>query len=161
MQFFRLFQSRVVQNAFLVAAALLMMTFTAMADTPILSAPDAQTKLTDGEMVLLDIRSRQEWQQTGLAEGAWPVSMHEPDFGQKLQAILQEVGAEKIALICATGGRTSHVTGILRQNGIEGVADVSEGMMGNPRGPGWIARGMPTVSLEDAMSAYDQATVDW
>lgn len=132
-----------------------------MADTPILSATEAQTKLADGTVVMLDIRSRQEWQQTGIAEGAWPVSMHEPDFGQRLQAILQEVGADRVALICATGGRTGHVTSILRQNGIEGVIDVSEGMMGNPRGPGWIARGMPVVSLEDAEAAYAAATAEW
>ena len=144
-----------------IAAIWSLMTMTALADTPILSAPDAQSKLASGEMVMLDIRSRQEWQQTGLAEGAWPVSMHEPDFGQRLQAILQELGADKIALICATGGRTGHVTNILRQNGIEGVVDVSEGMMGNPRGPGWIARGMPLVTLDDATKAYEAATAQW
>ena len=161
MQVMRLFRSRIVRNSFLVAAALLMMTFTAMAETPILSAPEAQSKLTSGELVLLDIRSPQEWQQTGVAEGAWPVSMHEPDFGQRLQAILQEVGADKVGLICATGGRTAHMAKILRQNGIEGVTDVSEGMMGNPSGPGWIARGMAVVSLDEAAAAYEAAIAEW
>jgi rhodanese-related sulfurtransferase len=132
-----------------------------MAETPILSATEAQTMLEKDELVLLDIRSPQEWAETGLAEGAWPVTMHEPDFGTRLQTILQEVGSERVALICATGGRTGHVTSILRQNGIEGVIDVSEGMMGNPRGPGWIARGMPVVTLEDAAAAYEAATADW
>lgn len=138
-----------------------MMTLTAMADTPILSAPEAQTQVTSGDLVLLDIRSPQEWRDTGIAEGAWPVSMHEPDFGQRLQVILQEVGADRIGLICATGGRTAHVASILKRNGIEGIADVSEGMMGNPRGPGWIARGMPIVTLEDATKAYEAATAQW
>ncbi|MEL7150133.1 MAG: rhodanese-like domain-containing protein [Pseudomonadota bacterium] len=159
--FFRLFRSRVIKNVFLVAAALLMMTVTAMADTPILSAPEAQTQVATGDLVLLDIRSPQEWRDTGVAEGAWPVSMHEPDFGQRLQAILTEVGADRIGLICATGGRTAHVASILKQNGIEGVTDVSEGMMGNPRGPGWIARSMPVVSLEDATAAYEAAVAGW
>lgn len=134
---------------------------TAVADTPILSAPDAQAQVASGDIVLLDIRSRGEWDDTGLAEGAWPVSMHEPDFGEKLRAILSEFPPEKVALICATGGRTAHVVNILKQNGIEGVADVSEGMMGNPRGPGWIARGMPVVTLEEATKAYDAASQKW
>lgn len=134
---------------------------TAAAETPILSAPDAQTQVAGGDIVLLDIRSPQEWQDTGIAEGAWPVSMHEPDFGQRLQAILAQVPADQVALICATGGRTAHVVNVLKQNGIEGIIDVSEGMMGNPRGPGWIARNMPTVSPDEAQKAYDAATADW
>lgn len=134
---------------------------TAAADTPILSAPDAQAKVASGDIVLLDIRSRGEWADTGLAEGAWPVSMHEPDFGVRLRAILAAFPPEQIALICATGGRTAHVANILRQNGIDGVVDVSEGMMGNPRGPGWIARGMPVVTLEEATKAYEAASEKW
>ena len=110
---------------------------------------------------MLDIRSPQEWADTGVAEGAWPVSMHEPDFGARLQAILQNVPTDQIALMCATGGRTAHVINMLRQNGIEGVADLSEGMMGNPLGPGWIARGLPTVSADDAMATYSEATAAW
>jgi len=161
MLFLRFLRPAAFRCGFLVAAAWALMTLTAMADTPILSAPDAEAKLASGDMVLLDIRSPQEWADTGLAEGAWPVSMHEPEFGQKLQAILQKVGADQVALICATGGRTGHVTNILRQNGIEGVIDVSEGMMGNPSGPGWIARDMPVVTLEDATAAYEAATAAW
>ena len=126
----------------------------ARAEPPILSAPDAFTAVEAGEIVLLDIRSRQEWTETGLAEGAWPVSMHERDFGVRLQAILNRYAADQIALICATGGRTAHVVMVLEQNGIQGVIDVSEGMEGNPRGPGWIARGMSVVTLSDALAEY-------
>ena len=134
---------------------------TAMAETPILSAPEAETQMSDGSLVLLDIRSEQEWRDTGLAAGAWPVSMHDRDFGAHLRQILEHVPAENIALICATGGRTAHVTQILERNGITGVADVSEGMMGSPRGPGWIARGMSVVSLDEAAKSFEAAKADW
>lgn len=133
----------------------------AMAESPILTAPEAEAQVAAGDIVLLDIRSPQEWQDTGVAKGAWPVSMHTPDFGERLQAILAQYPAEQIALICATGGRTSHVVTMLNQNGIHGVADVSEGMMGNPRGPGWIARGMEVVPLDQATEAYDAAVKAW
>ena len=132
-----------------------------LAETPILSAPEAQDRISSGEMVVLDIRSPEEWKETGVAEGAWPVSMHRPDFGQQLQAILAKYEPGQIGLICATGGRTAHVTSILKQNGVEGITDVSEGMMGNPSGPGWIARGMPVVSVEEAEAAYQAVTTDW
>ncbi len=137
------------------------LTMAALSDTPILSAPEAEAKLQSGEIVLIDIRSRGEWQDTGVAEGAWPVSMHEPDFGERFRAILDQVSPDKIALICATGGRTAHVVQMLRQAGIEGVADVSEGMMGNPRGAGWIARGQSVVSLDAATATYEDAQAKW
>lgn len=139
------------------ALALLLMSLAALAEPPILSAPEAKAKLDAGDLILLDIRSRQEWRETGVAKGAWPVSMHERDFGQRLQAILASYPPEQIGLICATGGRTAHVLSILERNGISGIADLSEGMMGNRRGPGWIARGLEVVPLDEAQDAYDQA----
>lgn len=127
------------------------------AQTAIMSAPEAQAAVDAGEMVLLDIRTREEWLETGVAEGAWPVSMHTPQFGPELSAILQRFSDRKIGLICATGGRTAYVVDILEKNGIKGVIDVSEGMLGNPRGPGWVARKLPIVDLDTAMTIYTQA----
>ena len=133
----------------------------AWAESPTLTAPDIHRQVENGEMILLDIRTPQEWQETGLAAGAWPVSMHEEGFGRRLQNLLKTYRPTQIALICATGGRTAHVISILKQNGIEGVADVSEGMMGNPRGPGWIERDLPVVPLEEATAVYEAAKSDW
>lgn len=130
----------------------------ALADAQIISADNALTELEAGNIIMLDIRTRQEWNETGIAKGAWPVSMHERDFGQRLQKILETYPAENIALICATGGRTSYVGKVLEQNGIVGLLDVSEGMMGNGRGPGWLARGLPITPLGDAERAYQAAT---
>ncbi len=139
----------------------LLLTFSAMAEVPILSAPEAEARMQDGELILLDIRSPEEWRETGIAKGAWPVSMHERDFGERLQAILAQYPPDQIALICAVGGRSGHVTGILEKNGITGVADLSEGMQGNARGPGWIARGLDVVSLDEARAAYEKAAKNW
>lgn len=133
----------------------------AWAEAPILSAPEAEARIANGELVVLDIRSRGEWKDTGIAKGAWPVSMHERDFGQRLQAILAAYPTEQIALICATGGRTAHVLDVLERNGIKGISDISESMMGNARGPGWIKRGLEIVSLDEAQKAYDAAQTGW
>jgi len=101
----------------------LFLSSVAMADVAILSAPDAHA---DEDLILLDIRTP--------------------------QAILDAYPPERIAMICAVGGRTGHVTGVLEKNGIS-VLDLSEGMMGNDRGPGWIARGLPIVTAEAAHAA--------
>lgn len=142
-------------------AAFLVLGATPAMSQSILSAPEAQERVATGDMVLLDIRSRQEWTETGVAKGAWPVSMHEPDFSARLQAILNEYPTDQIGLICATGGRTEFIIGVLNKNGITGVSDVSEGMMGNPRGPGWIARGMEVVPLDEAAKSYAAASSAW
>lgn len=135
--------------AFLIASAAVF------AEAPILSAPEAFEKVQAGELVLVDIRSREEWQTSGVPDGAWPVSLHEQDFPKRFMAILEAHPAEKIAVICATGGRTAYVTSFLEENGITGISDVSEGMFGNDLGAGWIARGLPMSNLDQAISRYD------
>lgn len=141
----------------LCSAAIAMVPVMAQAQSPIMSAPDAQTAVDAGAMILIDIRSPQEWTDTGIAKGAWPVSMHTPGFGPELAAILRKFPDRKVGLICATGGRSGYVTKVLEKNGINGIIDVSEGMLGNPRGPGWIARKLPIVDLATAQTTYQEA----
>lgn len=143
---------------FLASFMALMLTATlALAEATILSAPEAQKRLEAGELILLDIRTPGEWAETGVAQGAWPVSMHVEGFGERLQTILAQYPPEQVALICAVGGRSNHVASILERNGITGIVDVSEGMIGNDKGAGWIARGLPVVSAETARAAYEAA----
>lgn len=133
----------------------------AVAQTPILSATEAAERLADGSLILLDIRRPQEWAESGVAQGAWPVSMHTQTFPAQLQEILSRYDASDIALICAVGGRTEYVTDILRQNGVTGVWDLSEGMFGNGNAPGWLARGLPVVTDSAAMAQYEAARAEW
>jgi len=123
----------------------------------VLSAPEVQQAVQTEERILIDIRSQAEWEETGLAAGSFPVSIHDPQFGANLSALFQKFGPDRIAMICATGGRTAYVANVLKANGITGVADVSEGMFGNGTAPGWIERGLPTVSLAEAEAAYASA----
>ena len=53
------------------------------------------------------------------------------------------------------------MTEVLEKNGITGVADLSEGMKGNKRGPGWIARGLDVVPLDEAMADYTAQSARW
>jgi len=123
---------------------------TAASDSTIWSVQQAYKALQTDELVLLDIRSRQEWKETGVAENALPVSMHEKDFGKKLSQLLAANSNKKIALICAVGGRSGTLLSRLQKMGLDNFVDVSEGMLGSRRGRGWIASGLPVVSLEQA-----------
>ena len=126
-----------------------------------MSAPQAYEKLSKGDLVVLDIRSREEWQDSGVAQGALPISMHEKDFLERFQSVLLEYEPEKIAMICATGGRSAEVTYFLEQNGLTGVADISEGMFGNRNGPGWLKHGLPVVSASEALENYERLQSSW
>lgn len=108
-----------------------------------MTAPEALEAASKGEAVLVDIRSREEWQETGLAEPALPISMHEGGFVQKLLEAMGGDPSRPVAIICATGGRTRYLQNVLASNGFSNIIDVSEGMMGSPAGPGWLKRGLP------------------
>jgi rhodanese-related sulfurtransferase len=116
------------------------------------SATEAADALARGRITLIDVRSRDEWLETGIARGAWPISMHEKGFEDRLLAARMLADGRTNALICATGGRTARLLRALKRAGYAEFVDVSEGMLGSRRGPGWIARGLPVVSLGAALA---------
>jgi drug/metabolite transporter (DMT)-like permease/rhodanese-related sulfurtransferase len=128
-----------------------------LAETQIMPAPEAYSAALNDDLIILDIRSPGEWAETGIAQGAWPVTMHDPNFGTNLQKIITSFPNKRLALICATGGRTEYVASILTKNGMPNVIDISEGMFGNGKAPGWIARKLPIVDEKTARAAYTAA----
>ena len=126
--------------------------FVAAATRTIWSAAETADALAQNRVSLIDVRSRPEWIETGVAKDAWPISVHEPGFEHRLFAARDFSGEKPIALICATGGRSGHLLSALKQAGYTGFIDVSEGMLGSPKGPGWIARGLPVTDMEAALA---------
>ena len=112
---------------------------------PDLSAPDAFAAASAGKVRLIDIRTPQEWRQTGVAPGAGRVDFHRgPEV--LLSSVLQIVGGDRnapIALICRTGNRTSQMQAVLKNQGFTNVYHIGEGMAGSGAGPGWVRRGLP------------------
>jgi len=56
------------------------------AEMPIMSAPEAFSAVRNDDMVISDIRSPGEWDQTGVAQGAVALTMHNPDFPNKIRS---------------------------------------------------------------------------
>lgn len=116
-------------------------------DDGILTAKQAYDKAQAGEIVLIDVRSPGEWQQTGVPQGGVAETIHSkgglPSFATALLARLDGDKATPVALICATGKRSAYTRRYLEQAGFTNVRDVSEGMMGSSRGAGWHRRGLP------------------
>jgi len=111
-----------------------------------LSTPDAHAAAVSGAVVLIDIRRPDEWSGTGVGEGAVPIDMRRDDFTDELLKVTQGRTDRPVALICARGVRSRRMTQRLTQAGFTDIIDVPEGMLGSGAGPGWLKRGLPTVT---------------
>ncbi|MFN3577604.1 MAG: rhodanese-like domain-containing protein [Tabrizicola sp.] len=112
---------------------------------PTLDAAEAYRRAEAGEVLLVDIRTPEEWARTGSPAPAHRLDMRRQDFLAALSDLTGGDPARPIALICATGGRSARLARALEQAGFSKVFDVAEGMLGSSAGPGWIARGLPRV----------------
>ncbi len=136
----------ITRRTLLTAATAAAVTITALpllAQAAVMTAPEAQTAALAKEAVFIDIRSPEEWKETGIATTAYPVSMHQAGFLQKLNKLIDGDKTRKIAIICATGMRSAFIQKELTKRGYTNAISVAEGMLGGPYGKGWIPRGMP------------------
>ena len=114
-----------------------------------LSVDDAYRLANSGEIFLIDIRRPDEWERTGIGEGAIPIDMRRRDFVDALQEISGLDKTKAIALICAGGVRSARLGTKLSQAGFADISDVPEGMLGSRAGPGWVRRGLPVIPYKD------------
>jgi rhodanese-related sulfurtransferase len=118
------------------------------AGSDVLHADEAWRMAEAGQIVLVDVRSPEEWQQTGVPAGARAVTIHNAHglvgFLDSLRAELNGDFDRPIALICARGNRSSLAFSALSEAGYSQVLNVREGMLGSADGPGWLSRGLPT-----------------
>lgn len=113
---------------------------------PTMTAAEAHAKAVAGEVVLIDIRTPEEWRETGLPTTAHAINMYE-DPKVFLARLATATGGDRnrhIALICRTGNRSNTLQGHLVRAGYTNVTDVSEGMAGGRHGKGWLKHGLPT-----------------
>ncbi|MFN3208187.1 MAG: rhodanese-like domain-containing protein [Roseovarius sp.] len=108
-----------------------------------LSVEQAYQAVQAGDILLVDIRRPDEWADTGIAEGAYPLDMRRTDFADALAALKKDAPDRPVALICARGVRSSRLATQLTEAGFAGVINVPEGMLGSRHGPGWIGAGLP------------------
>ncbi len=144
------------RRLFIMLLAAMSFASLAQAEPKVMSAKEASRAVEADEIVLIDIRTPEEWATSGVAKGAWPIDMVSKDFGTRLQALLKAEADKPIAIICATGGRTLFLQNIITQNGLGEVWDVGEGMYGSRHGQGWLKNKLPLMSAEDALKALPE-----
>ncbi|WP_338550005.1 rhodanese-like domain-containing protein [Roseovarius phycicola] len=113
-----------------------------------LSVSEAHKSATGGQIFLIDIRRPDEWQKTGVGEGAHPIDMRRKDFVSALDQVTGGDKAAPVALICARGVRSARMSNMLTEAGYTNIIDVPEGMLGSSAGPGWLQTGLPVRDVE-------------
>ncbi|MGB7299143.1 MAG: rhodanese-like domain-containing protein [Burkholderiaceae bacterium] len=94
-----------------------------------------------GSLILVDIRTPDEWKGSGLPDVAVALDMREKTFVQSLLALRKKNPGVKIGLICATGGRSRYVANWLSRNGVSDIVDVAPGL--HTSKTGWLAKQLP------------------
>ena len=134
----------------LILAALAFMISSVAIAADVITATEAREAALAGEVTLVDIRTPQEWAATGVPDVAHALDMTEAGFVGKLLALYEEHPDRPLALICATGGRSTYVATALEERGLDRLLNVSEGMSGSQHGPGWLARSLPVRRADEA-----------
>jgi len=120
--------------------------------TDAMTARNAWGQAAAGKLTIVDIRSPREWRASGVARGAWKITIHgERRMSGFLEMLLARTMGDRtrrITLICAGGGRSNHTLQFLRKKGFTNVTHIAEGMLGRSvfrgGGKGWINHGLPT-----------------
>lgn len=112
-----------------------------------MSAQEAHDTARAGAIVLVDIRSPEEWRETGVPIGATPITMHQhpESLLRELRKVTPKSSTKPLAVICAHGVRSSYMQDWLARHGFDRVIDVSEGMEGGHGGTGWLKAGLPVA----------------
>ncbi len=99
----------------------------------VLDVAQFEQKLTDPNVVLIDVRTPQEFAE-GHIEGALNIDFYGDNFEREIHAINQ---SKTILVYCKSGNRSGKAASILAKNNFKNVYDLSGGISG------WIASGKP------------------
>jgi rhodanese-related sulfurtransferase len=99
----------------------------AQAQNVTLESPSGAALVADDGMLLVDIRTPEEWQQTGVVEGALLVTYSTPEaFLRAITPHLQP--GQRVGLICRSGNRTSRAARQIAPLVTGQIVDIAGGM---------------------------------
>lgn len=141
---------------FAVVLGLLFGALPAMAGD-VISSKDARARVERGTVTLIDVRSVEEWRQSGIPKGAKAISIHDPGgmtaFVAKVTSAVNGRMDSPVALICARGVRSTRADWALGKAGFTKILNVREGTLGNwVDGPGWFAQKLPVEPYKQERS---------
>jgi rhodanese-related sulfurtransferase len=108
----------------------------------ILTAREAHDAARAGTLLLIDIRTPEEWRDTGLAQGAVALDAEASAFEVRLAGLRLDHRGKRIALIDRSGALAASVRTKLAGRGFRDILAVRGGMLGPG---GWLAEKLPVT----------------
>ena len=96
-------------------------------------------------LLLVDIRTPEEWADTGVPQGALRLDAEASGFELRLAGLRVDYPGKRIVLIDRTGALAASVRQKLAGRGWRDLGLVRGGMLGSPGEKGWLAEGLPVV----------------
>ena len=98
-----------------------------------ISPTQAWAKYINNELIIIDVRTKSEWKETGVIPNSILISMHDDDgneksnFTEEVLLIINKVKDKDISFICASGGRSNIISSYLSAKGYEKIYNISQG----------------------------------
>lgn len=106
---------------------------------PKLSPGVANEKVSNGDLILVDVREPNEWQVDGNPEGCIQIALQNENFANEVLLSVNNDKNKKVALCCRSGMRGEKAGKILLKAGFCDVVNVEGGILR------WLKEGLPTV----------------
>ncbi len=111
-------------------------------------------------IAIIDVRTVQEWETTGVIPGSFLVNMHSADFSEnpnfvdEIELTLKSIKNDtKIAFICASGARSEIVANYFKNNNFKNIFHIPEGIVGKSN-DGWLHLGFPLQQYDSNEKGY-------
>lgn len=108
-----------------------------------LSPREALDAARAGTLLLIDIRTPEEWRDTGLAQGAVALDAEASAFEVRVAGLRLDHAGKRIALIDRSGALSASIRAKLAGRGFRDIVVVRGGMLGPG---GWLAEKLPVVA---------------
>ncbi len=111
--------------------------------------------LYNNKILIIDVRNKSEWKETGIIPGVKLVQMLTPnmtlrnDFIDDLVSVIGNDKSIEVGIICRSGNRSSAAVAMLKEKGYKNIYNIAEGMVGTTDTSGWISRGYPTIKCNE------------
>lgn len=110
-----------------------------------MSVVEAHSQAAASQILLIDVRTPEEWAETGVPVNAARANFRDPDFLAQVKAMIGEDTSRAVALICRSGNRSGQAAEQLRAAGYANVFNVTSGVS---MAGGWLEQGLPVAPVE-------------
>ena len=118
-----------------------------------LNLQEAHDSYKDDKIIIVDVRTKKEWKETGIIPNSILLNMHNDSYEENknfvndLTAFLSKNLNESIAFICASGSRSEVVVNYFTEKGYKNLSHIPDGIVGK-NNDGWLFLGFPLKAPE-------------